>query len=205
MLGKALGNNMYKANKMKAGHPMDQSFLEQDTVLAAEQLIGSHLIRQTNHGTIRIQITETEAYRGSDDAASHAYRGVTPRNQLMFSDVGRLYVYFIYGMHFCMNIVAHKPGEVGAILLRAGLPLEGIELIRANRPGVPDRNLLNGPGKLAKALDIDASFNGYDLLQLSEERRLFLELHKPVGSIQKTARIGITKGTELLWRFLLTE
>jgi DNA-3-methyladenine glycosylase len=183
---------------------MDKAFLEQDTVLAAEKLIGCHLIRETSNGTIRIQITETEAYRGNDDPASHAYRGVTPRNQLMFSDVGRLYVYFIYGMHFCMNIIAHGPGEVGAVLLRAGKPLEGIELIRGNRLGASDRNLINGPGKLAKALNVDLSLNGYDLLQPSE-RQLYLELNPPDKTIEKTARIGISKGTEALWRFVQIE
>jgi DNA-3-methyladenine glycosylase len=183
---------------------MDKDFLEQDTVQAAEKLIGCHLIRETPHGTIRVQITETEAYKGSDDPASHAYRGVTPRNQLMFSDVGRLYVYFIYGMHYCMNIIAHRPGEVGAVLLRAGKPLEGIELIRGNRLGAIDRNLMNGPGKLAQALNVDLSLNGYDLLQHTD-RKLYLEMNLSDKTIEKTARIGISKGTEALWRFVQIE
>jgi DNA-3-methyladenine glycosylase len=183
---------------------MDKNFLEQDTVLAAEKLIGCHLIRETPHGTIRIQITETEAYRGSDDPASHAYRGVTPRNQWMFSDVGRLYVYFIYGMHYCMNIIAHRPGEVGAVLLRAGKPLIGIELIRENRLGASDRNLMNGPGKLAQALNVDLSLNGYDLLQ-PLDRQLYLEMNPSNKTIEKTPRIGISKGTEALWRFVQIE
>src|ERR1700686_2284350 len=99
---------------------MLKAFLEQDTVCVAEQLLGCQLIRETPQGIIRLQITETEAYKGKEDPASHAYRGLTPRNQLMFGEVGTLYVYLIYGMHFCMNIVAHQQGEIGAILLRAG-------------------------------------------------------------------------------------
>jgi DNA-3-methyladenine glycosylase len=183
---------------------LDQQFLEQDPVLVAERLIGFHLIKRTEKGTIRVRITETEAYRGEDDPASHASRGVTPRNQLMFGEVGRLYVYFIYGMHFCMNVVAHKAGEVGAVLLRAGEPIEGIELIRSNRHGIPDRSLMNGPGKLTQALGIDSSFNGYDLLQGSNGP-LSLEWSLPSGPIIKTPRIGISKGKELPWRFLLSK
>jgi DNA-3-methyladenine glycosylase len=180
---------------------LDKALLQQDTVWVAERLIGCHLIRKTSLGTIRIEITETEAYRGNDDPASHAYRGVTPRNQAMFGEVGRLYVYFIYGMHHCMNIVAHRKGEVGAVLLRAGRPIEGLKLIRANRPQISNRNLLNGPAKLTQALLIDMSFNGYDLLQPSNE--FSLEFHEPIRTIQTTPRIGITRGKELLWRFSL--
>jgi DNA-3-methyladenine glycosylase len=184
---------------------LDKSWLEQDPVKVAERLIGCCLIRETDAGAIIVQITETEAYRGSDDPASHAFRTRTPRNQLMFGDVGRLYVYFIYGMHFCMNVVAHQPGEVGAVLLRAAKPLEGIELIRLNRPGVPDRSLLDGPGKLAKGLGVDKSDNGYDIIG-NPDNRLSLQLTDPPHKrIQATPRIGITKGTELLWRFKLDD
>jgi DNA-3-methyladenine glycosylase len=183
---------------------LDKAWLEQDTVEVAQRLIGCHLIRKTAEGTITVQITETEAYKGSDDPASHAFRTVTPRNQLMFGEVGRLYVYFIYGMHFCMNVVAHQPGEVGAVLLRAGKPLEGIELIRLNRPGVADRSLLDGPGKLARGLAIDTGLSGYDVLE-NPDSQLGLERMSSTKRIQITPRIGITKGTELLWRFKLAD
>ncbi|HEY0828656.1 MAG TPA: DNA-3-methyladenine glycosylase [Bacilli bacterium] len=183
---------------------IDKAFLEQNTVVAAKQLLGCHLIRKTAKGVIRIEITETEAYRGSDDPASHASRAVTPRNRLMFGDVGQVYVYLIYGMHLCMNIVAHEADGVGAILLRAGKPLEGIDLIRANRLNTADRQLMNGPGKLARALEVDLSFNGYDLLQ-SGELSLYLEYHKPSASsiVRATPRIGISKGIDLPWRFVM--
>jgi DNA-3-methyladenine glycosylase len=188
---------------MKADDQMVLTFLERDPVLVAEQLIGCHLIRRTEKGLIRIRITETEAYRSSDDPASHAYKGMTPRNHLMFGAVGQIYVYFIYGMHYCMNIIAHEPNEVGAVLLRAGVPSEGIELVRTNRLNVTDRELMNGPGKLTRSLEIDSSFNGYDLLDKSDTR-LILELVQPSGMIEKTSRIGITRGTELPWRFVHT-
>jgi DNA-3-methyladenine glycosylase len=115
--------------------------------------------------------------------------------------VGTLYVYFIYGMHYCMNIVAHRQGEVGAILLRAGEVVEGFDIIRANRPKANVRDLLNGPAKLTQAMNIDMSFNGYDLLQPTEE--LVLEKNSHNRSIIKTSRIGISKGQEFIWRFVL--
>ncbi|PZE19800.1 DNA-3-methyladenine glycosylase [Paenibacillus xerothermodurans] len=177
---------------------MMHAILEQDTV--AHRLIGCHLVRQTPHGTIRVEITETEAYKGRDDPASHAYRAVTPRNRLMFGEVGRLYVYLIYGLHYCMNVVAHEPGNAGAVLLRAAEPVEGLELIRANRPGVADRNLLNGPGKLAQGLGVDIGFNGYDLMR-SPDRQLALHISSKALPVAASPRIGISQAKELLWRF----
>jgi DNA-3-methyladenine glycosylase len=178
--------------------------LEQDTVRAAEQLLGWELVRKTRSGEIRIRITETEAYKGKDDPASHACRGITPRNRLMFGNTGILYVYLIYGMYHCMNIIAHEPGEAGAVLIRAGQAIDGIELIRQNRPGVADKQLLNGPGKLAKGLDIDLKWNGYNLLRVDDpDDCLFLEYRKREGSVRCTPRIGISKGTDLPWRFVL--
>lgn len=196
---------------------MERTFLEQDTVKVAELLIGCHLVRQTKNGLIRVQITETEAYKGSEDPASHAYRGMTPRNRVMFGEVGVLYVYFIYGMHFCMNIVAHEPGAVGAVLIRGAVPVEGIELMRTNRAGVPDKALLNGPAKLTQALEVTKELNGYDLID-DPERRLTLKL-PPTTSPEsrdktnklatkknlRTPRIGISSGTELLWRFVAVD
>lgn len=180
---------------------MHKAFLEQDPVAVAEQLLGCHLIRKTPQGIIRLRITETEAYKGHEDPASHAFRGLTPRNQLMFGDVGRVYVYFIYGMHFCMNIVSHQVGDVGAILLRAAEVVEGFDIIRTNRPKAKERDLLNGPAKLTQACNIDMSFNGYDLQQPTEE--LVLEKNSHNRSIIKTSRIGISKGQEFMWRFVL--
>jgi DNA-3-methyladenine glycosylase len=180
---------------------LHKAFLEQDPAAVAEELLGYHLIRQTPQGNIRLRITETEAYKGNDDPASHAYRGLTPRNQLMFGGVGMVYVYFIYGMHYCMNIVAHRQGEVGAILLRAGEIVEGFDIIRANRPKANERDLMNGPAKLTQAMNIDMSFNGYNLLQPSET--LSIEMNSHNRSIIKTSRIGISKGQEYMWRFVL--
>lgn len=185
---------------------MDRSFLKRDTVKAAESLIGCYIVRKTDDGTIRVRITETEAYKGEDDPASHAYRGITQRNRHMFGEVGVLYVYFIYGMHYCMNIVAHEPGAAGAVLIRAAEPVEGIELIRANRPGAADRSLMNGPGKLAKSLGIDLTYDGTDLFRESPPQEITLVCGDTTPmSMRRTPRIGITKGTDLLWRFVAVE
>ncbi|MCG7212395.1 DNA-3-methyladenine glycosylase [Paenibacillus mucilaginosus] len=179
---------------------LEGAFFERDTAAVACELLGCTLVRRTEQGEIRVRLTETEAYKGAEDPASHAHRGVTPRNQLMFGACGVLYVYFIYGMHYCLNIVAHEPGAVGAVLLRGAAPLEGEALIRANRPGVPDKALLNGPGKLAKGLGIGIEWNGRDLLTDGE---LWVERDPAAPALpwEATPRIGISKGQELLWRF----
>ncbi len=180
---------------------MNRSFLERDTLQVAEQLIGCYLVRRTEQGVIRVQITETEAYMGDRDPASHAYRGMTPRTRIMFGDAGYLYVYFIYGMHFCMNVVAHEPGTVGAVLLRGARPVEGADLIRANRPGVPDRVLLNGPAKLTRGLQITKSFYGYDLID-DPDHCLALQQKDRILPVKKTPRIGISAAADWLWRFV---
>jgi DNA-3-methyladenine glycosylase len=180
---------------------MDAGFFERDPVIAAEELIGCYLVRQTEQGVIRLRITETEAYRGADDPASHAFRKRTARNYPMFGDVGRLYIYFIYGMHYCVNIVCHEPGQAGAILLRGGVPLEGIELIRINRPGVRDGLLVNGPAKLAQALRLRMEMNEYDMIN-DPDRLLTLQLKDTAWPLTKTPRIGISAGADLPWRFM---
>lgn len=180
---------------------MDRAFLTQDTLHVAEQLIGCYLVRQTENGIIRVQITETEAYKGGEDPASHAYRGMTPRTEAMFGEPGHLYVYFIYGMYYCMNVVAHLPGTVGGVLLRGAKPIEGLELIRANRAAKSDKGLLNGPGKLTQALQTNKDFYGYDVIN---DPHNLIQLEQKDRSLptKKTPRIGISSGKDLLWRFV---
>jgi DNA-3-methyladenine glycosylase len=181
---------------------LEQAFFERESVRVAEDLLGCLLERRFEDGTrIRIRITETEAYRGGDDPASHAHRGMTPRNMPMFGPAGKLYIYLSYGMHHCINIVTEPGGMPGAVLLRGAEPVEGLERVRLNRPGVPDKQLLNGPGKLARGLAVDLSYNGYDLLQ---EPGGPLRIYQREGAppFRRTTRIGITKGIELPWRFV---
>ncbi|MCZ8521126.1 MULTISPECIES: DNA-3-methyladenine glycosylase [Paenibacillus] len=180
---------------------VDRPFYDRDTVEVARELLGCTLVRKTEHGEIRVVLTETEAYKGAEDPASHASRGVTPRSRLMFGDTGVLYVYLIYGMHYCLNIVAHEPGGVGAVLLRGACVQEGEELVRANRPGAAAKALLNGPGKLAKGLGIGIEWNGRNLLDTDSG----LWLERSPSSLplpwRATPRIGISKGVDLPWRF----
>lgn len=129
----------------------------------AHDLIGTHLVRVLDNTRLVGRIVETEAYRGAQDAASHAYRGETTRNTPMFGEPGRTYVYFIYGMHWMFNISAHPDGVPGAILIRAVEPLEGLAPMRRNRGMQRDRDLTNGPAKLAQALAIDGTLNNVDL------------------------------------------
>ncbi|MEB3100271.1 DNA-3-methyladenine glycosylase [Ferviditalea candida] len=179
---------------------MNREFFEQNTVAVAEQMIGCLLMRKIRGETVLVRITETEAYRGQDDPASHAYPGITGRNRVMFGAPGRLYVYLSYGIHSCMNVVTEPEGIPGAVLLRAAVPVEGLPLIRSFRPGIPDKHLLNGPGKLTKGLSISLDFNGYDLFSI--ESAVLLLPKKRQLPIKRTERIGISKGKEKLWRFV---
>ena len=119
----------------------------------APRLLGAEL----RHGEVALRLTEVEAYDGANDAGSHAYRGRTPRNAVMFGPPGHLYCYFTYGMHVCCNVVTGDEGAASAVLLRAGEITEGIELARSRRPGVRDRDLARGPARLCKALGIELS------------------------------------------------
>ncbi len=125
----------------------------------APLLLGSVL----SHGGVAVRITEVEAYGAADDPGSHAHRGRTPRNSVMFGPAGRLYVYFTYGMHHCANVVCGPEGDAAAVLLRAGEVVSGLELARVRRPGSGDRDLARGPARLCTALDLDLTSNGADL------------------------------------------
>jgi len=182
----------------------ERSFFMRDPVVVAGELVGCLLVRRMAEGRIVVRITETEAYGGADDPASHAHRGPTSRNKAMFGEPGRLYVYLIYGLHHCLNIVAHEEGAAGAVLIRAGEPVEGIGLLRRNRPGVKDAALLNGPGKLAAALSIDRSLNGFDPIAPPIHPAPVAVIGCEAGpALERTPRIGISAGKELPWRFIV--
>lgn len=161
---------------------LDHSFFNRYCVDVARDLIGKTLVFGTHKGII----TETEAYRGADDPASHAYRGITPRSALMFGRPGVSYVYFIYGMYYCLNIVTEAEGSASAVLIR------GLQLTTA-----PFTHL-NGPGKLCRHLEITTQHNGLDLL---EHDSFYVTTGVPPKNVEATSRIGIKKATEKLWRF----
>jgi DNA-3-methyladenine glycosylase len=159
---------------------LPRSFFERPTPEVAQALLGCRLVREDEEGLRSGIIVEAEAYTGSDDLASHAARGPTPRNRVMFERAGHAYVYFIYGCHHCFNVVAHSPGEAGAVLIRALEPLA------------------RGPGLLCRALDIDRGYTGWDLT-LGE--RLWIAPGLPDRPVVCGPRVGIRKAMEKPWRF----
>ena len=148
---------------------------------------------------VTVRLTEVEAYGGRRDPGSHAFRGPTTRSRIMFGPPGRLYVYFSYGMHWCANVVTGPEGEASAVLLRAGEVVEGLELARERRAGARDRDLCRGPARLAKALDLDRSCLGVDLLDPASPVRL-LPGPRP-RDITSGPRVGLSAAGETPWRF----
>jgi DNA-3-methyladenine glycosylase len=153
-------------------------------------------------GRLSARIVEVEAYAGSEDAGSHSYRGRTRRNGTMFGPPGHLYVYFTYGMHWCMNVVTGGPLVATALLLRAAAPVDGIEAMRARRPAARrDRDLCSGPARLAQALGVDGSFDGVDLVR--GPVRILDDGTPPPASVAVSTRVGLGagKGDTHPWRW----
>jgi DNA-3-methyladenine glycosylase len=166
---------------------------------AAPLLLGAHLVSTIGgDGQVRVRISEVEAYKGSDDPASHAFRGRTRRNGSMFERPGTLYVYRSYGIHWCANVAAGPEGVGWGILFRGGEVIDGLGVARARR-GREDE-LANGPGKLAQALGIDHSHNGSYLLDVSSPLRL--EPGSPPDLVMATPRVGISQARDRPWRFV---
>ncbi len=152
------------------------------------------------------RIVEVEAYAGSDDPASHAYRGPTRRNATMFGPAGGLYVYFTYGMHWCANVVCGDEGEGVAVLLRAGAPVSGLEEMWAARPAARrERDLANGPAKLCQALGIDGHHDGVDLTVAGSEVVLLDDGVPPPRRPARSARIGISVAVDRPWRWYVPD
>jgi DNA-3-methyladenine glycosylase len=201
-----------------------RTLLARPVLEVAPALLGLVLRRTTDEGTVAVRLTEVEAYDGPNDPGSHAYRGQTARNTVMFGPPGFLYVYFTYGMHFCMNISAGPDGQPSAVLLRAGEVIEGVDLARARRgatpPGatansvsssgtasgspagrrIPDRDLARGPARLCVALGIDRGANGTDLLSRTSAVQL---LGGPGfdGEPLTGPRVGLREAADWPWRF----
>jgi DNA-3-methyladenine glycosylase len=179
---------------------MFPGFLDDPVDVVAQRLLGCLLVRTIDDQQVTVRIVETEAY-DQDDPASHAFRGQTSRNGVMFGESGHLYVYFTYGMHYCCNVVSGPEGHGSGVLIRAGEPVTGAPFIEERR-GVLGFNATNGPAKLCQALDITREFDGHDL------RHPPVELQegalRPGESISRSSRIGISKATDLLRRFYIT-
>jgi len=179
-----------------------RSFYSRETVDVAIDLLAKNLVRVEQRARMEARIVEVEAYRGSDDQASHAFLGMTQRNAPMFGQPGHAYVYFTYGNHYCLNVTTQPTGVPGAVLIRAVEPLKGIDFMRRLRPRVPDVELTNGPGKLTKALKIDKSLNEVDMTRLGPLYITHSESEAP--EIVCTSRVGIKQGTARMWRFYIS-
>lgn len=178
---------------------LSRKFYARDTIKVAKELLGKKLVRRIGNSTISGIITETEAYRFDDDPASHAFRGVTERNKAMFGEVGRAYVYFTYGMYYCVNVVARSSRyDAGAVLIRSLEPKQGVEKMIKNRKTKEISNLTSGPAKLTQALTITKKQYGIDLTKSAE---LYISEGIQKNKIIASPRIGIKKGTEKLWNF----
>lgn len=188
---------------------LPKSFYKQSVLTVAENLLGKIFVKKTDNLLLSAKIVEVEAYDGSIDEAAHTFRGKTERNKLMFEEGGILYVYFIYGNHYCANVVVGNKDEGKAVLIRAAEPIEGVDRMAMNRFGRECLNrkeyisLTNGPGKFCKSFKIDKSFGGNDLTTGSV---FILNNDKlPKEKIINTTRIGITRSKEFKWRFYIKD
>ncbi len=202
--------------------PIPRNFFARHAVEVAPDLLGCVLEHQTADGLVAVELTEVEAYAGRSDPASHAYRGKTKRNAVMFGPPGHAYVYFTYGMHFCVNLVClGEEGSASAVLLRAGAVIAGEDLARARRTrgaaSVASRDLARGPARLCQALDIDRSLDGADVCAADSPLRVRAGAGNPARSatvlslgddppgtprkIMTGPRVGVSSAAEVPWRF----
>jgi DNA-3-methyladenine glycosylase len=182
--------------------PLPERFYLRPVLEVARDLLGRLLLHYAPEGTAAVRLVEVEAYDGAGkDPASHAFRGRTPRNQVMFGPPGHLYVYFTYGMHYCVNVVCAPPGVAQAVLLRAGEPVLGVESMAARRPASRARDLARGPARLTEALGLGAWANGADL----RAGPVWLTEGWPVADAEVawTGRVGVSGGVDRLWRALI--
>jgi len=187
---------------------LSHAFFARDTLTVAREMLGKRLVRVLDGERLSGRIVEVEAYVGEGDTACHASRGRTKRNAPMFGPPGHAYVYFIYGMHHCLNVVTGREGYPAAVLIRAVEPLEGLEMMRTRRSGVPDVRLTSGPARLCQALGIDRRFDGADLCR--PDALLFLEEDAAVPDelIVTGPRVGVRGDERALaapWRFYVRD
>lgn len=188
-----------------AAPPLPHTFYDRPTLAVARALLGATLVHETPEGRVSGRIVETEAYTSPHDQASHAYRGETPRNRVMFGPPGHAYVYVSYGIHHMLIVVTEPSGVAAAVLIRALEPIDGVEMM-ARRRGLPEREwderrlcrLAAGPGRLCQAMGITLRLNGADLTQ---PPLYILPREDDEPPIVQTTRIGITRSVELPWRF----
>jgi DNA-3-methyladenine glycosylase len=183
---------------------LDREELAVDVPAAAVRLLGCTVAADTPDGPVAVRLVEVEAYRGADDPASHSFRGRTPRNAVMFGPAGHLYVYFVYGMHFCANVSCLADGEAGAVLLRAGEVVSDLGMARARRPTARrDVDLARGPARLASLLGLDRAANGVDVTDPASPVRLLAAPPVDPSTVRSGPRVGVAAGHDTPWRFWL--
>ncbi len=194
------------------GALLPREFFARHALQVASGLLGCVLEHETEAGLVAVRLSEVEAYEGAADPASHAYRGRTQRNAVMFGEPGHAYVYFTYGMHFCVNLVCLPPGTASAVLLRAGQVIEGVPLAawrrtagRARPSGLARRELARGPARLCQALGIDRAQDGADVCAPSSALRIrAAAADNGPAAISQGPRVGISSAADRPWRFWLT-
>jgi DNA-3-methyladenine glycosylase len=187
---------------LEGARPLPRSFYARSSLVVARALLGRTLVRETPEGPLAGLIVEVEAYGGGRDPASHAWRGETPRNRVMFGPPGHAYIYLSYGLHYCINVVTGRRGHASAVLIRALAPVAG-ERIMARRRGVADAHrLMRGPGCVGQALGLTLAEDGVDLTR----GPIWIVDRPPRRDglpIRTGRRIGITRAAERPWRFYL--
>jgi DNA-3-methyladenine glycosylase len=199
---------------------LPRSFFDRPSVQVAPDLLGCVISHETAEGLVAVALAEVEAYAGEADPASHAFRGRTARNAVMYGPPGHAYVYFTYGMHFCVNLVCQPEGEASAVLLRAGRVIDGVPLARARRSGVvrppggrrrppgavmKEVDLARGPGRLCEALGIDRSHDGADVADPASPLRVVAPpAAVRAADISRGPRVGVSRAADVTWRFWIT-
>lgn len=184
------------------GRLLPRRFFLRPVLDVARDLLGRDVTTVTDAGRVTVRLTEVEAYAGAVDPGSHAFRGETARNAVMFGRPGLAYVYFTYGMHWCVNLVCDRPGVASAVLLRAGEVVEGLDLARERRPGSSGRDLARGPARLTRTLGIDGSWNGVDAL--GDALRVTRGEPVPAALVRTGPRVGVSgAGAPTPWRLFV--
>lgn len=202
--GTGLGSGMLDSSRVAAvtHRPFERGELALDPLELSRMLLGAFIECTSHEGSVTARLVEVEAYRGQDDPASHCYRGRTARNGVMWGPAGHLYVYFVYGMHFCANVVAGSDGQAGAVLLRAGEAVSGLQLARTRRKAArTDRELGRGPARLTSALGISGEHNGADLLDPHSPVRLLRADPVSNSDVRSGPRVGVATAMDNPWRF----
>ena len=192
--------------ELSGARPLGRAELAIDPLDAARLLLGCLLVAdpgpESGLDAVVVRLVEVEAYRGADDPASHCYRGRTSRNEVMFGRAGHLYVYFVYGMHYCANVVCLTDGVPGAVLLRGGEVISGLDTARARRPAARrDSELAKGPARLTSVLGIGPAANGVDLVDPESPVRLLRGEPVADTAVRTGPRVGVATAMDVPWRF----